>query len=144
MEVTSSDEVGRLGETFNYMAHQLVILLDETRQKAVLEKELEIARTIQQNSQIIIMDEPNSALNANESERLFELMRDLRANGKSMIFISHFLEDVLAVADTVTVLRNGKKVTTMPASKLSKHAMFGAYEKVPFGLVMEFVRRISD
>lgn len=48
VEVTSSDEVGRLGETFNYMAHQLVILLDETRQKAVLEKELEIARTIQE------------------------------------------------------------------------------------------------
>src|SRR6476661_6367448 len=70
---------------------------------------IEIARVINSGAEIIILDEPTSALSVPESERLFALMRDLRANGKSMIFISHFLEDVLAVADTVTVLRNGRK-----------------------------------
>ncbi len=84
---------------------------------------IEIARVINSGAEIIILDEPTSALSVPESERLFGLMRDLRANGKSMIFISHFLEDVLAVADSVTVLRNGRKVTTIPASKLTKHAM---------------------
>lgn len=84
---------------------------------------IEIARVINSGADIIILDEPTSALSVPESERLFELMRDLRANGKSLIFISHFLEDVLAVADRVTVLRNAKKVTTMPVSKLNKHAL---------------------
>ncbi len=84
---------------------------------------IEIARVIHSGADIIILDEPTSALSVPESERLFELMRDLRDQGKSMIFISHFLEDVLAVADRVTVLKNSKKVATMPVSQLSKHAM---------------------
>ncbi len=84
---------------------------------------IEITRVINSGADIIILDEPTSALSVPESERLFELMRGLRANGKSLIFISHFLEDVLAVADTVTVLRNGKKVTTTPVSELTKQAM---------------------
>ena len=70
---------------------------------------IEIARVIHSGADIIILDEPTSALSVPESERLFGLMRDLRASGKSLIFISHFLEDVLAVADRVTVLRNAKK-----------------------------------
>jgi ribose transport system ATP-binding protein len=84
---------------------------------------IEIARVINSGADIIILDEPTSALSVPESERLFEVMRDLRDNGKSLIFISHFLEDVLAVADRVTVLKNSRKVTTMPVSKLTKHAM---------------------
>lgn len=84
---------------------------------------IEIARVIHSGADVIILDEPTSALSVPESERLFDLMRDLRANGKSMIFISHFLEDVQAVTDTVTVLRNGRKVTTMPTAKLNKHTM---------------------
>ena len=47
-------------------------------------------------------------------------MRDLRASGKSMIFISHFLEDVLAVADRITVLKNSRKVATLPIAGLTK------------------------
>jgi ribose transport system ATP-binding protein len=84
---------------------------------------IEVARVINSGADIIILDEPTSALSVPEAERLFGLMRDLRDDGKSMIFISHFLEDVLAVADTVTVLRNGRKVATVPASNLTKHAM---------------------
>lgn len=84
---------------------------------------IEIARVINSGADVIILDEPTSALSVPESERLFELMRDLRGQGKSLIFISHFLEDVLAVADRVTVLKNSKKVTTMPVSELSKHAL---------------------
>ena len=83
---------------------------------------IEIARVIHSGADIIILDEPTSALSVPESERLFELIRDLQAHGKSMIFISHFLEDVLAVADRVTVLKNSKKVATRPASQLNKHA----------------------
>ena len=84
---------------------------------------IEIARVIHSGADVIILDEPTSALSVPETERLFELMRDLRTNGKSMIFISHFLEDVLAVADRVTVLKNSKKVTTKSVTQLDKHAL---------------------
>ncbi|MCO5222046.1 MAG: sugar ABC transporter ATP-binding protein [Thermomicrobiales bacterium] len=78
---------------------------------------------INSGADIIILDEPTSALSVPESERLFEVMRELRDSGKSLIFISHFLEDVLAVSDRVTVLKNSRKVTSLPSSQLTKHAM---------------------
>jgi ribose transport system ATP-binding protein len=84
---------------------------------------IEIARVIHSGADIIIFDEPTSALSVPEAERLFELMRDLKTSGKSLIFISHFLEDVLAIADRVTVLKNSQKVATLPVSELSKHRM---------------------
>ena len=73
------------------------------------EKQLvEIARTLQQQSEIIIMDEPNSALNADETERLFELLRRLRDKGLTIIYVSHRLEEVFAIADRITVIRDGR------------------------------------
>ncbi|HET8524350.1 MAG TPA: sugar ABC transporter ATP-binding protein [Thermomicrobiales bacterium] len=81
---------------------------------------VEIARVVFSGADIIVLDEPTSALSTPEAERLFALMRQLRARGKSMIFISHFLEDVLAVADRITVLKNGAKVATLPNQGLTK------------------------
>ena len=84
---------------------------------------VEIARVINSGADVIILDEPTSALSPPEAERLFELMRDLKASGKSLIFISHFLEDVLAISDRVTVLKNSNKVGTFPVAELSKHRL---------------------
>jgi len=84
---------------------------------------VEIARIIHSGAEIIILDEPTSALSVPETERLFELIRDLKRQDKSLIFISHFLEDVLAVADRVTVLKNSKRVATFPVSELTKHKL---------------------
>jgi ABC-type sugar transport system ATPase subunit len=75
----------------------------------VAEKQLvEIAGTLQQRSEIVIMDEPNSALNASESERLFAILRRLRDNGLTVIYVSHRLEEVFAIADRITVIRDGR------------------------------------
>ncbi|MEA2596473.1 MAG: ribose transport system ATP-binding protein [Thermomicrobiales bacterium] len=75
---------------------------------SVGEKQLvEIARTLHQRSDIIIMDEPNSALNAHESERLFELLRRLKASGLTTIYVSHRLEEVFSIADRISVIRDG-------------------------------------
>ena len=60
-------------------------------------------------ARIIILDEPTSALSPPEIERLFAVLRRLRRAARSFIFISHFLEDVLAISDTVTVFRNGRQ-----------------------------------
>jgi len=73
------------------------------------EKQLvEVARALQQRSDILILDEPNSALTGKESERLFEIVRKLREQGITVIYVSHRLEEVFAVADRVTVLRDGR------------------------------------
>lgn len=84
---------------------------------------VEIARTAHSGADIIVLDEPTSALSGREAERLFALMENLKAQGKSLIFISHFLEDVLAVCDRVTVLKNSRKVTTLPVADLTKTRM---------------------
>ena len=70
-------------------------------------QQVEIARTIQQQSDIIIMDEPNSALTMHETERLFEIIRRLREQGITIIYVSHRLEEVFTIADRITVLRDG-------------------------------------
>jgi ribose transport system ATP-binding protein len=72
------------------------------------EKQLvEIARTLEQESRIVILDEPNSALNEAESRRLFDIIRRLRARGLTIVYVSHRLEEVFAIADRITVLRDG-------------------------------------
>jgi ribose transport system ATP-binding protein len=86
-----------------------------------LQQLVELSRVLFSGADIIILDEPTSALSPPEVERLFQVLRRLRESGKSIIFISHFLDDVLSIADTVTVLRNGEKVVTAPAAGIDKH-----------------------
>src|SRR4051812_26059055 len=85
-----------------------------------LQQLIEIARVIFSGARIIILDEPTSALSPPEIERLFAVLRRLKEAGKSIVFISHFLDDVLRIADTVTILRNGRKVTTVAAAAIDK------------------------
>ena len=75
-----------------------------------LQQLIEIARVLFSGARIIILDEPTSALSPPEVERLFATLRRLRDDGTSIVFISHFIEDILRVSDTVTVFRNGRKV----------------------------------
>ena len=81
---------------------------------------IELSRVLFSGARIIILDEPTSALSPPEVERLFKALRQLRAEGRSLIFISHFLEDVLAISDHVTIFRNGKKVATQNSASTSK------------------------
>jgi ribose transport system ATP-binding protein len=82
---------------------------------------VEIARVVFSGASVIVLDEPTSALSEPEARRLFAAMRELKARGASLVFISHFLEDVLAVSDRVTVLKNARKVATLPNTGLTKH-----------------------
>jgi len=88
-----------------------------------IQQMVEIARVVFSGAEVVILDEPTSALSAPEAERLFTLMRELKGRGTSLIFISHFLEDVLAVADRVTVLKNARKVATLPTAGLTKRRL---------------------
>jgi ABC-type sugar transport system ATPase subunit len=80
------------------------------------QQKAEILRAIARNVSLIVMDEPTSALTRDESRRLFELIRRMKSAGTTIVYVSHFLDEVLALSDTVTVLRDGRVVRTAPAA----------------------------
>ncbi len=77
---------------------------------------VEIAKALSINARILILDEPTAALTRHETESLFAVMADLRSRGVGMLFISHHLDEIAEVGDTVTVLRDGEFVAEVPAS----------------------------
>lgn len=81
---------------------------------------VEVARGIHSGARVLILDEPTSALSPAETQRLFALIRRLRQRGVAIVFISHFLEDVLEICDRVTVLRNGRQVAVKTRDELNK------------------------
>jgi len=88
-----------------------------------LQQLVELSRVLFSGAQIIILDEPTSALSPPEVKQLFDVLRRLRAEGRSIVFISHFLDDVLAISDRITVFRNGHKVITEATSNLTKDSV---------------------
>ena len=79
---------------------------------------VEIARAIAEDSSVLIMDEPTTSLSGREIEQLFKVVRKLKAKGLGIVFVSHWLEEVFAIADRVTVLRDGRFVGTASAAEL--------------------------
>ncbi len=84
---------------------------------------VEIAKAISNDARIIIMDEPTSALSDKEVAALFGLIRQLQAKGVSIIYISHKMDEIFRIADTITVLRDGKYIATHPAAALDNAAL---------------------
>ena len=78
-----------------------------------------IARAVELSGKVLVLDEPTASLDRNEVERLFDVVRGLKAKGLAIIFITHFLDQVFALADRVTILRNGRKVATQPLSAVN-------------------------
>jgi ribose transport system ATP-binding protein len=79
----------------------------------------EIAKALAQDARILIMDEPTSTLTAAETESLFALIQKLKARGISIIYISHRMEEIFRITDRVTVLRDGRRISTTPTSDLT-------------------------
>ena len=83
--------------------------------------QLAIARALEISSaQVLILDEPTSSLDAHETEQIFRVMEKLKANGVGIIFITHFIDQVYAVSDRITVLRNGMLVGTFDTKSLPR------------------------
>ncbi|BCY19575.1 xylose ABC transporter ATP-binding protein (plasmid) [Leptolinea sp. HRD-7] len=78
---------------------------------------VEIAKALSKNVKLLILDEPTSALNEDDCENLFKLLRELKQHGVTCVLISHKLKEVISIADTVTVLRDGKTICTLDARK---------------------------
>ncbi|HUK33180.1 MAG TPA: sugar ABC transporter ATP-binding protein, partial [Vicinamibacterales bacterium] len=90
---------------------------------------VEIAKALSQNARILVMDEPTAALSDHEIDRLFAQIRVLKASGVAIIYISHRLQEIAAIADRVTVLRDGRNVATLPSAEVKfvelVHLMIG-------------------
>ena len=88
-----------------------------------MQQRVEILKTLYRDARILILDEPTAVLTAQESQELFEVLRGLTQHGVSIVFISHKLNEVLAISDRVTVLRRGKKIDTVPTKGATEESL---------------------
>lgn len=103
-----------------------------------LQQLVEIAKALSGECRVLVLDEPNSALTSSETEHLFQVLRQLREQGVAILYVSHRLEEVMRLADRITVLRDGKYIDTLDASeatvdklieKMVGRAIDGLYER---------------
>jgi ribose transport system ATP-binding protein len=88
-----------------------------------LQQMVAIARAVSTNARIVIMDEPTSSLDEREVQVLFDVIRDLKASGTAVIYISHRLDELYAVCDRVTIMRDGKTIEDRPITEVNKLAL---------------------
>ncbi|MEA2287057.1 MAG: ral nucleoside transport system ATP-binding protein [Solirubrobacteraceae bacterium] len=87
------------------------------------QQRVEILRALYRDARILVLDEPTAVLTAQEARELFRVLRALRDDGRSIVFISHKLGEVLEIADRVTVLRRGKRIDTVPAQGATEESL---------------------
>jgi simple sugar transport system ATP-binding protein len=87
------------------------------------QQRVEILKALYRNAEILVLDEPTAVLTPQEAQELFAIIRSLTEQGKSIIFISHKLNEVLEIADRITVLRRGKLVETLPAAGATEEGL---------------------
>jgi rhamnose transport system ATP-binding protein len=80
---------------------------------------VEIAKALSIDAKVLVMDEPTSTISSREVDRLFEIVEHLKAQGVAILFISHFIDEILGLGDEVTILRSGKRVMTGPTADLT-------------------------
>ncbi len=110
-ERTAEKRVRELSERFSLAVDPSALVSDITVGQ---EQRVEILKALYRGADVLILDEPTAVLTPQEAQELFDIIRSLQADGKSIIFISHKLNEVLEIADRITVLRRGKKIETVP------------------------------
>ena len=119
MKKKASELFRKLGMTVN--------LNQPMRNMSVSQRQMcEIAKAISYNSQVIVLDEPTSSLTVQEVEKLFEMMRMLRDQGISLIYISHKMDEIFEICDEISVLRDGKLVMTKRAEDTNMNELIAA------------------
>ncbi|HEY0819007.1 MAG TPA: sugar ABC transporter ATP-binding protein [Rhizobacter sp.] len=123
------DWAGMNREAEEWLA-RLNIRIDVTRRldsySVAVQQMVAIARALSVSAKVLILDEPTSSLDEDEVARLFDTLRRLRSEGMAILFVTHFLEQVYAISDRITVLRNGELVGEYAASALGASALITA------------------
>lgn len=99
------------------------VTLPVSRYSVAVQQLVAIARGVSMSARVLVLDEPTASLDADEVETLFTIMRSLRDRGIGIVFVTHFLDQVYAVCDKITVLRNGSLIGEFEAALLSKHEL---------------------
>lgn len=114
---------GRLYRDAEDVIRKLDVTLDVRAQARGLplaaQQTVEIAKAISMNVRVLIMDEPTASLSAHEVEQLFRIIQNLRNSGVAILFISHRMEEVFRIADRVTVFRDGRYISSNPATQVT-------------------------
>ena len=118
--VARKEERRRAADLFHKLGVAIDLDVPCSRLTTAQQQLVEIARALIRDARIIVMDEPTAALTAGEVNRLFEIINDLRSRGIAIIYISHRLEEILALADRVVVLRDGRNVGSRPLEELER------------------------
>ncbi len=117
-------DLGQAVQRIRALCEQYGFVLDPDAEVATLsvgeQQRVEIIKVLYRGAEVLILDEPTAVLTPQEVDDLFANLHRLRAEGKTIVFISHILEEVLAIADRITVLRRGQVVGTMPARTATK------------------------
>jgi ribose transport system ATP-binding protein len=100
----------RAGELFRRLGVEINLDVPCSRLTTAQQQLVEIAKALSLDARIIVMDEPTAALTSHETDRLFDIIRDLRRSGMGIIYISHRLDEIFTIADRVTILRDGTNV----------------------------------
>lgn len=87
------------------------------------QQSVEIAKALARGADLIIMDEPTSALSERESEALFRIISDLKSRGTAIVYISHRMQEIFRLAETITVMRDGRRIATGPAAEWSEERL---------------------
>lgn len=104
----------RATKVFGELGITLPLNVETARLSVAQQQMIEIAKVLSRNARIIVMDEPSAALTNREIDRLFEIIKTLKAKGAGIIYISHRLEELPRIADRVTVMRDGRVIETRP------------------------------
>ena len=119
MKKKASELFRKLGMTVN--------LGQPMRNMSVSQRQMcEIAKAISYNSQVIVLDEPTSSLTVQEVDKLFEMMRMLKAQGIALIYISHKMDEIFEICDEISVLRDGNLVMTKPSKETNMNELITA------------------
>ncbi|MCL2070044.1 MAG: ATP-binding cassette domain-containing protein [Treponema sp.] len=105
---------------------------------------VEIARALSKNAELLILDEPTSSLNDDESEKLLQLLLEFKAQGITLVMISHKLNEVLKVADTVTIIRDGKSISSYDVKEDNLTEEMIIKDMVGRDLTQRFPERVSS
>ena len=115
--------VRRSAELLKALAADLDPRLPVSRLSTAQQQLVEIAKAMSFESRVVIMDEPTASLTKREIDMLFDLIRRMRADGMGIVYISHRFEEILAIGDRFTVLRDGRRVCSLPIQEFKRDSV---------------------